>query len=577
MAQLVTAPHEMSGAGAASERVIVFPPFRLIPGQRRLVRDGAEVELGGRALEILVALVERAGEILPKQELMARVWPDVTVDEGSLRFHMVALRKALGDDAPDRFIINVPGKGYGFVAPISREKVETLSPLSPVVVERRRTLPPRPQGVVGREQILRTIAERLLARRFVSIVGPGGIGKTTVALCVGHDVLAQFENAVHFVDLAQISDPNLVAGEIAASIGLIQYSGGLTPGLVDFLREKRLLLLVDNCEHVIGEAASVIERLIQEAPMVHVLATSREPLQVEGERVQRLFPLEYPPENQTPTAVEALEYPAVRYFVERATAATDSFSFDDSNAPLVAEICRQLDGVALALELAAGGVEAYGLQGTAALLRSQFTLPLRGKRTASPRQQTLRATLDWSYTLLSDYERIAIRRLAVFVGPFTIEAAESVVVTNEAKADFFVEALAELVSKSLVIAESESRSATYRLLATTRTYGLERLRDVGEFDSISRRHAIHFQRVLEHAEHDAAMLRQAEWLATYGGSLGDVRAALQWSFSAGGDVGVGIGIAGLAAKYMLGMSLPSESRQWSERARRHTGHDAVRV
>jgi predicted ATPase len=379
-------------------------------------------------------------------------------------------------------------------------------------------------------------------------------------------LFAQFDNAVHFVDLAQISDPHLVAGEIAASVGLIQYSGGLTPGLVAFLREKRLLLLVDNCEHVIGEAASVIERLIQEAPLVYVLATSREPLQVEGERVQRLFPLECPPANETPTAAEALEYPAVRHFVERASAATENFALDDSNAPLVADICRQLDGVALALELAAGGVEAYGLQGTAALLRSQFTLPLRGKRTASPRQQTLRATLDWSYTLLSDFERIAIRRLAVFVGPFTIDAAESVVVTNEAKADFFVEALAELVSKSLVIAESESRPAKYRLLATTRTYALERLSDVGEVDAIARRHAIYFQRLLENADHDAAMLDQAGWLEKYGGLLGDVRAALQWSFSVRGDAGIGVGLAGFAVKYLLEMSLMSESHQWCERA-----------
>jgi predicted ATPase/DNA-binding winged helix-turn-helix (wHTH) protein len=559
-------PKETSGAEVASGHSATFGPFRLVPAERRLERGDVAVDLGGRALDILIALVERAGEVVPKKELIARVWPDVTVDEGSLRFHLVALRKALGEEPSTRYVVNVPGQGYSFVAPVSYRTDAAPAPLRRPSVEKRGSLPMRPLGVVGRAQIMRTITERLMARRFVSVVGPGGIGKTTVALCVGHALLADFKGAVHFVDLAKVSDPALVAGEIASAIGLIQYASSSAPGLIAFLRDKRLLLLLDNCEHVIGEAASVAERIIREAPLVHVLATSRETLQVEGERVQRLFPLESPPEEGALTAVEAMRYPAVQFFVERAAANTEGFVLSDANTPIVVDICRKLDGIALAIELAAGGVEAYGLEGTAALLNSPFTLPIRGRRTLSPRQQTLRATLDWSYTLLPDFERIAIRRLAVFVGPFTIEAALSVVATNDAEKTFFVDALANLVSKSLVIADPDSKTARYRLLDTTRTYAHERMVDIGEADTIARAHAIYFRDVLRRAESDATMLTRPEWLATHGRLLGDVRAALEWAFSPRGDAGVGFGLAGASGPFLLELSLMSECRRWTDRA-----------
>ena len=557
---------ESTCEGNARAPVVCFGPFRLLPDERRLERGGVEIRLGGRALDLLIVLVEFAGEVVSKKDLMARVWPDVVVDEGSLRFHMTALRKALGDDMSERYIATVSGKGYCFAASVSDhpDLPVTLPPSG--LRNTYRALPPRPDGVLGRDQIIRTISERLIAKRFVTLVGPGGIGKTTVALCVGHALSADFREAVHFIDLAQISDPGQVAGEIASALGLLQYVSGMTKGLVTFLNDKRLLIILDNCEHVIGEAAAVAERIIRETPSVHILATSRETLQVEGERVHRLYPLDYPSDEAGLTATEARKYPAVQFFVERATANSESFSLDDENALIVADICRKLDGVALAIELAASGVDSYGLRGTAALLDGEFTLPFRGKRTANPRHQTLRATLDWSYTLLSDFERIVLRRLAIFVGPFSIADARSVVATNDVETGFIVDSIASLVSKSLVTTHQRDGILRYRLLYTTRTYGRERLREFGEADATSGRHALYFCDLLNTLDANDETLSKSEWMAQYDARIGDVRAALEWSFSPHGDFVVAVTLAAAAAPFLLEMSLFAECYQWTERA-----------
>jgi predicted ATPase/DNA-binding winged helix-turn-helix (wHTH) protein len=557
----------------ASSSVTCFGPFKLLPSERRLECDDVQIRLGGRALDLLIALVEQAGEVISKKELMKRVWPDVVVDEGSLRFHMVALRKALGDATSARYIVNVPGKGYCFAAPVSDRPNFQWGPLPRATSNLHRTFPARPAGVVGRDQIIRTISRRLMARRFVTVVGPGGIGKTTVALCVGHALRADFDDAIHFIDLTKISDSSQVASEIASALELMQSASGMTAALITFLRDKRLLLLLDNCEHVLSEAAAVAERIIKEAPSVHILATSRETLRVEGERVQRLFPLEYPTEQTAITAAEARKYPAVQFFIERGSANTDRFSLDDANVPMIVEICRKLDGIALAIELAACGIEAHGLKGTAALLDGRFTLPFRGKRTAAARHQTLRATLDWSYTLLSDFERTALRRLAIFVGPFGIDDARSVVATNDVEAAFIFDTLASLVSKSLVIADSRDETSRYRLLDTTRTYAREKLFEIGEADATSCRHARRFRELLAATNSDASLLSKNDWLAVYGARIGDVRAALEWSFSPAGDFVIAFALAAAAAPFLLEMSHFSECYLWTERAIAHLDDD----
>src|SRR3984893_5318931 len=433
-----------------SDEVISFGPFRLYTAQRLIEREGVPLHLGGRALDILIVLVEQASEVVSKNDLMARVWPGVTVDEGSLRVHVAALRKALGDgESGARYLTTLTGQGYCFVAPISRSSAPR--PLETVASKpgQAHNLPTRLTRMVGRDQTVQEVSERLKTERFVTIVGPGGIGKTTVAVSVGYKLLTEFAGAVQFFDLGPLNDPHLIPGTVASALGLPVQSVDPIPGLIGFLRGKRMLLILDSCEHVIETAAVLAERIFEEAPQVHILATSRESLRVEGEHVHQLSPLESPPDDHGLTAAEALSFPAVQLFVERVAASGHPFKLSDSDAQIVSTICRKLDGIALAIELAAGRVSAYGIQETTAMLDSRLRLLWKGRRTAPPRHQTLNATLDWSYDLLPEVERAVLNRLSVFAGVFTLEAAQAVAAGEDIDRAQVVEALGSLVAKSL--------------------------------------------------------------------------------------------------------------------------------
>ena len=304
-------PRENAGdAGAVAGDVISFGPFRLFAAQRLVERAGIPLHLGGRALDILIALTEQAGKVVSKNDLMARVWPGVTVDEGSLRVHIASLRKTLRDGkAGARYVTTLSGQGYCFVAPITRANAPGPSVAQRPMSDQPRHLPARLTRMVGRDQTVREISALLAAERFVTIVGPGGIGKTTVAVSVGHELLTEFAGAVHFFDFGPINDPLLVPSSVASTLGLPVQSSDPTPGLIALLRNKRMLLILDSCEHVIETAAALAERIFQDAPEVHVLATSRESLRVEGEHVHRLLPLGSPPEDAGLTAAQALGFP----------------------------------------------------------------------------------------------------------------------------------------------------------------------------------------------------------------------------------------------------------------------------
>src|SRR5712671_690123 len=308
-----------------STDLICFGHFRLSVTERILEKGGVRVRLGSRALDILIALVERPAEVVSKKELFARVWPDLVVDEGSLRFHISALRKALGEGrSGTRYVTNVSGRGYCFVAPISR----AASPpalLSNSLVHSPVGLPLSPTRLVGRDETVRLISEELTARRFLTIVGPGGIGKTTVATAVSHTMLAAFDGAVRYVDFGPLGNPSLVANKVASTVGLPVNFEDPAAALPAFLRDKRMLLVLDSCEHLIETIAPLAERIFREAPEVHILATSREPLQVEGEQVHRLHPLAVPPDRKPLTAAQALTFSAVQLFVERAAANGSGF------------------------------------------------------------------------------------------------------------------------------------------------------------------------------------------------------------------------------------------------------------
>lgn len=554
---------------SAPDRVVLsFGRFALSPSERLLTRDGVPLELGARTLDTLIALASRPNEVVGKRELMAEVWPDVTVEEGSLRFQVAGLRKALGDGRDGaRFIATLAGRGYCFVAPVTRSartsgaagRVEPSS--TPDTF-----LPARLTRMVGRQDSAGAIAAELAAARFVTIVGPGGVGKTTLAVAVAHDLLAAFDGAVLFVDFSLLSDPRQAPASVAATLGLAVQSDDPAPSLIAMLRARRMLLVLDNCEHVIEDAARLAAQLFLAAPELHILATSREALRAEGERVHRLSPLESPPEDAALAADLTLSFPAVRLFVERATANGARLDFGGANAAIVAHICRKLGGMALAIELAAGRVGAYGLQQTAALLDERLALQWPGRRTAPARQRTLQATFDWSYGLLSDAERVVFRRLAVFVGSFTLEAALAVVTNEAVDAAWVFAAIDNLVAKSMVTATPAGAMMRYRLLDAARAYALGIEADPAERAALAARHTAYYLRWLDQFAADGRPLFEAARRAAHLGELNNVRAALEWCFGDDGRLDAGVQLAAAAAPVFFAMSLLTECQRWSQRA-----------
>lgn len=539
---------------APSNRVL-FGPFRLFPAERRLERDGAPVAIGDRALMILIFLIAQAGTVVGKRELIEHVWPDTVVEDSNLRFQVASLRKILGDGADGaRYISTVAGRGYCWVAPVHLSDHAQSLGLGHQIASRTYHLPPRLGRIVGREADITAIAAKLRAERFVSIIGTGGIGKTTVAVATAHHLLREFDGAICFVDLGPLTDPSLVPSTLAAALGLSVQVRDPLGSLLLALSDEPLLIILDSCEHVIAQAATMAERIFESKPRIHLLATSRESFHVEGEHVFRLPQLGLPTEPVS-TAAEALTFASVQLFVSRVAAIDDGFRLSDADAPIVAEICRRLDGVALAIELAAGRVPAFGLHGTAARLGDRLELLWRGRRTAPPRQQTLVATLDWSHDLLSEPERTMLRRLAVFVGSFSLDAAETITAGFGLDRASAVDALASLVAKSLVSRQGTDGDTRYRLLDTTRLYAAGKLGESGEASILARRHAEYYRDLLGTADE---VDRSSE--------IDNIRAALVWAFDTEGDTALGTRLAAASAPVWLGLSLLTECRAWMERA-----------
>ncbi|MCP3386807.1 winged helix-turn-helix domain-containing protein [Bradyrhizobium sp. CCGUVB4N] len=541
-----------------------FGPFIVTPHERLVTRDGVALPMGAKSFDTLIALMSRPNEVVSKWDLMGLVWPGMAVEETNLRFHIAALRKALGDGKDGaRYITTLSGRGYCFVAPISQIGARAEPRLAPRAELPPVKLPNRLQRMVGRADAVAAVSDKLITSRFVTIVGPGGVGKTAVAVAIAHDLLATFADAAHFVDLAALSDPDLVITSLLLMLGLPAQADDPMPALLAHLRDKRMLLVLDNCEHVIAAAAPLAAEIFQAAPQVHILATSREALRVEGEQVYRLAPLGVPPDESGLTAAIARTYPAFELFLERAKAGGAQIVLDDANAAIAARICRKLDGMALAIELAAGRVEAYGLEQTAMLLDERLNLLWQGQRTAPPRQKTLQATLDWSYELLSELERLVLRRLAVFAGHFTIDAALEVVPDEQVDRSRLFDAIDSLVAKSMVAPRPIGAMMRYRLLDTTRAYLLA-IEDDGS--ALAARHAAYYRRWLQQAGTKWATVPSADERAIHFSALHNVRAALDWCFGPAGDVGIGIALAAAAAPIFLAMSLLTECRRWSERA-----------
>ena len=398
-----------------------FGNFTLLPTQRLLLEGDAPVRVGGRALDLLIVLVEAAGTVVGRDELMASVWKKVVVDEGSLRVHIAALRRALGDDGDARrYIVNVPGRGYSFVGDVSPSAPASVTGTWPKLDVARSHLPPLLVNVVGRDDAIREVCSMVAKHRLVTVVGAGGVGKTTVALAAAAQLAAHYRDGARFVDLAPLTDARQVANVWASAIGDSSMSVSDEHDLGALLADRHMLIVLDNCEHVVQAAATVAEAVLASAPGVHVLATSREPIRATGEWVFRLASLELPPASGRLTAQQATAFAAVQLFTQRTAATFPGFTFTDADVSHVTEICWRLDGIPLAIELAAGRVAQLGLRGLSAALEDRFAVLTKGLRTALPRQQTLRAAIDWSYELLSEDQKAVLRRLSIFAGAFTL-------------------------------------------------------------------------------------------------------------------------------------------------------------
>ncbi|HVJ55294.1 MAG TPA: winged helix-turn-helix domain-containing protein [Aliidongia sp.] len=519
--------------------------------------DGVPVDIGPKALDLLTVLVEANGDLVTKAELMRRVWPGLTVEEHNVEVHISALRKALKGDAA--WIVTEPKRGYRFAGPLGEADPSSAGKPPSAL------LPPS-NRLFGREADLSTLRSLLGHRRLVTIVGPGGVGKTSLGLELARMVGGRYRDGAIFIDLSSLQDPTLVPSLIATAIG-VELRGGPTPAeeLVRRLKNRELLILLDNCEHLVVTVAPLVELILAGAPSIGLLATSRERIACQGEQVYRL-PLLPVPAERVQSAAEALTIPSVALLVERLKAADPHFELTDAAAQAAGTICRRLDGLPLAIEMIGSLVPNLGLETMADRLEEKVSLPYSVSRTATARHRSLETVLDWSHALLSPAECVMLRRLAVFPGPFSLEAAEAVAIDELLGREQCGELLGSLVRKSLVSVDLGLAPISYRMLETVRAYAAEKLAEAEEHSALHDRHARYVAATMEKALRDWDLVDDETFIARYGWLLADLRAALRWCFVPDGDVVLGSAIAGYARPLWQMLGLVAEGRRWSETA-----------
>jgi predicted ATPase/DNA-binding winged helix-turn-helix (wHTH) protein len=463
------------------DTVLRFGPYAFHLNQRLVLNGDQPLRLGGRALDILQVLLEHAGSVVSKDELIARVWPRSVVEDINLRVHIAALRRAFRDGQNgDCYILTIPQRGYSFVASVQQASqpvsIETAHPP-------RHNLPARLTQVIGRDAVVGSLVRQLPLRRLMTLVGPCGIGKTTVALRAAELLLQHYRDGVWLVDMATIDDPVQVVDHLTRTLGL---GSGTT---LETLGRWHALLILDNCEHLQDSCRTLVEALLCSAPRLSLLVTSREPLLATGEMLLPLPPLAVPPVSALRSVDAFMGYSAVQLFVSRARARQKGFALREQDLKRVREICRRLDGLPLAIELAAAQIDALALVGLQAQLDNCFQLLTQGRRTAVPRHQTLKAALDWSYERLSPQEQTVFQRLSVFKTAFTLEAAKGVVSCASVQPARLTRVMENLALKSLLSQEQAKGVCRYRLLNTTRRYALEKLEDSGALQSFEMRYA----------------------------------------------------------------------------------------
>ena len=508
-----------------------FGRFEVRPAQRSLLVDGRPAALGARAFDMLVALIERHDRVVSGDELFELVWPGLVVEENNLRQQVAALRKLLGAAA----VVTVPGRGYRFAMALEDDPPDTEDAVTPSDgASQSSNLPLNLPALIGREDEFAAVTALLAGTHLLTLVGAGGVGKTRFALEVAAQLQGRWKDGVWFVELAPVADPALVPQAVAIALGIHEEPGRpLADTLLDFLRRRELLIVLDNCEHLVKGCAAWAERVLHACAAVRTLATSREPLDIEGETAWRMPSLRAAPPEMASSAEQLMGYAATRLFMQRAVAAAPAFRLTESNAAAVASICHHLDGIPLALELAAARVKAMRVEQVDERLRDRFALLTRGSRTASPRHQTLRSLIDWSHDLLSNPERVLLRRLPIFAGGWTLEAAEAVCSGGGLPLDDVLDVMTRLAEKSLIALDEQSAEPRYRMLETIRQYGLEKLTASGEVDAVRTRHLGYFVDFAEGIRTKLYRSDRARWLALVDAELDNVRAALNSSLQPG--------------------------------------------
>lgn len=555
-----------------SEGAYFFDEYRFFPRRQLLLRGQVPVRVGARALDLLQVLLERQGELVSKADLIRFAWPDTFVHESNLKVNIAALRRSLPQDQADLpYIVTVPGRGYRFAAPVRFETASASSMTPPQVGNSFDRHPQGPHLLIGREDDVAELTKRICDRGFVTIVGPAGVGKTSLAVTAARELAERFGDGFCFVDLAAINDPQLVCAAIASTLRSGAGFVDLLVGIVETLRSKEMLLILDNCEHVLATTALVAEHIQLALPNIGLIATSREPFRSRTENVYRLSPLRCPADDMRLDGRQAMAFPAVELFVTRAQEAA-GYGLSDSDAPVIADICRRLDGIPLAIELAAPRLKSCDPAALLRHLNESFDLLNYGPRTAPLRHQALQATLDWSYRLLSEAEASLLRHLSVFAELFTTEDVLGITSDIVASRGETSACLDNLTSKSLVSQTFTDSDAAYRLLDTTKSYAAERLRASGEYRRACESHAVYLLDLFERAEAEWMWLAREDWMANYGRRANDLRNAIDWAFGADGDVETGLRLSAAAIPLWDELSSVAECRQ-----RARTALDAAKL
>jgi len=532
---------------------LLFGSCEIRPAQRQLLVDGQPLTLGARAFDVLIALVERRERIVTKTELLDLAWPGLVVEENNLQVQISALRKALGASA----ISTVPGRGYQFTLAETRAAAAPVWSPPAAVYSASHALPQPASEMLGREAELAMLEQAIANERLLTVVGPGGMGKTRLAIEGAKRHAAAHPHGAAWVELAALGDAALIPGAIAAAIGLELQGTACLAALATALRPLSLLLVLDNAEHLLGQVAETAATLLRAAPGLRLLVTSQAPLRIDGEVVLRLDALGLP--SPDATLAEAKCCPAFALLVDRARALDRRFVANEDNRAALIEICRRLDGLPLALQLAAARLPMLGAQGVARHLDERFKLLSAGKRDAAARHLSLQAVIDWSHALLEPEEQVAWRRLGMFEASFSLASAQAALADGGDEPWAAAERLASLVERSLVGVDTRD-PPRYALSETGRAYARERSAQAGEIDALKACHAQIVRETFEAAPDAFLVSTDADWLARFEPELEDLRAALAWSILR--DPVSAAAMVGAAAPLWRYLSLDDEARRW---------------